>query len=808
MSDIISDWSDGDKALNRKLGEKLSGSEDSFRTAKVTEGAKTTTYETRGGRPQVTVSEPPPAPAECSLFPITEMTLLGAETQAERLYYHDHDADPDVPVKYVHSGDGLLSIVIKPLLRIRLKSIKLNKMITLWLNDHSVDDANVAQVDIAANPTFGDSVVGIKAVEQARANQGGSGLLREYYAPVYSPNKQQEISNGVTYLIKRIKKLVLKITGFSGVPSYTVIFGDYDSGAEADVSSGVSKRAQAVEKKISTRTFYTAGTPDPKKVKTSTFDSGGKLTIATPGGWLEPFSASSCDKLRLIQYSSKPTSVLPLTSCSDVVTFGQAWHGFLEETNNGSGTRILWDAIERNSRVLTHNTNLANGPLVNLSSVMLGVYNRYYNFNLPATPVGDCKNYAVIHQGVLGPLTEGVALLPTYDSPGSADILYRDNDGVVWKISVAGEQVLTLWLAVVTITGRLDDFLETKITVSREIARFLISEGGSPTLVVKNSPDSKTAALLVYPTLTAEVLNGYHILTFEGVGDLVGASYGAGITCSHAGVTTWQEVGPLGMINNPINITDKIVGGLSMPTSTAGRGVGTRELVALHEVSHVGDVYTYSHTREIYKNESLASYSVSENRTMVDIVFNRVSGVWDRVDFFKRQTLTISDAYTGFLGQIETVTVNNTQGNVSTTQNPPAPYITLMEVRYAYVFEVGYSVGWVSLTGLNRTGTRFVVDEYTYTDGSSPNSSRIIDTSTGFGDMENIDQVLIGYRGYGTPYVGRCLLHTPSSTFSKMTYDGAVSSFIATDGELTRFAYDHHLQKIHKLPATSAGVFV
>lgn len=821
MSDLLKDWGNAGKSLTRGLADKLGeAAADSFRTAKVIVNGVTTTYETKGGKPQVTVTKPTVA-TQCTVFPIKEMTLAGDETQDERLYYHDHDADQDTPAKLYFSADGILSVRVTPLMRLRLKSIKLAKAITVWLNDHSGADASTTQVGTATHADFDAVVPGIKAVEKLKRSAPDSPLLREYHPKTYIPNPTGSVEDlfGLGYLFKRLKKIVFDISGAPPTTRFSVLFGNYDLATAKDVSPQSRGDGRAVETKVGKREFHTAGIEGEKhKVKTIKFNVVDTLTIATPGGVLEPLHHASTDTLHPLQYTGVAEEIRPLTSCADISAFGQVWHGYREDTANGSGTRILWDSIDRNYRILTHNTDPEAGPVIDLALVQPTPYEQYYNFDLPEVDsegVGlpqnaSFKNYAIFNGGRLGPLSSAPQLITYTDVSGVFDILYRDPTGIIWNINLVTGflQGTGIYRCVVKVTGRVDNFLETKTPCDIQIADFLVAEmvvdSAPPRVVVKNSPDGKSAALIGYSPTQLEVPNGYKILNFSGTGSLVTATYGQGIACTQAGPTTWLEDGPLGKIYVQDYWSAASEDGEVKPTTTSP-ALSWRNIIPSYLVSYTGSgpdaVSVYSSTDELFTNTMSRYIEQHEDYSwLVDIVFDADVLGWKRIDYHRDRTSSYTETYTGFLGQVETVSTFWVGGS-SSVATPPGPYLgTLTQVDTAdYKFYyTGVDVGMIS--------GRYTRTEVRSMSSGSLTGSTSSESSSGVTDSANVVKVTIGDRGYGMPVVGRSLFNVMTSEYSPMIYEGVVSSFPGTPS--VRFAYDPHNKTLHQLDSTTYGTFV
>lgn len=817
MTDFIKDRDGAGNAIGRKLVDAIGGDTSSFRTRIIDDGITKTMLRTKGGAPELTVKKKPIA--VCELFPLVEKTLTGNLTQADRLYYHDNQADINTPARRKFSYDGVLSLLVTPLMRLRLHSQGLGKYVTVWFNDHTKatgeTDADLVQVGVSTSTEFSVAVTGVKAVEQLRNTNDPPELLRTYYKPVFVSHQDAVTPSSdlksMGFLFKRIKHMSLD----TSLGAFGIEFGNFDTENPPlrDVSTAASLPTGASEN-LGGRTFY--GTdPWPKhNVKKLAFTAG-DLTVAAPGGVLEPLVRDVLDVLDPQQYTYSD-KVRPLTSISELQGFGKPWHGYLEDQNNGAGPRVLWDSIERNTQLRVHNSLPENGPIVDLIPYVYNGYDRYYNFGMPEVDTlgavipgkAGFKNHAIINSGRLGCFADSPVILPTQTAAAS-DLLYKDPDGTVWKLSIA--QTAGFYITV-TVTGRVDDFMDEKVICSVEIARFFTA--GTSTfykMVVKNSPDGKKAALILYTGATAaEMLvsgvDGYYLLGFSGTGSVDEATYGEGISCSYSGVMGWEvDGGPLGRIYKT-----ETTGGATSASSTVQPSYVANN-VPISDVT-VG-VYPNQITTRVYEDAvvctqpSYSRYEIEVVATLHDIAFNRETNQWDRIDVLRETELQINNDSYGFLGKVTRTSVTDFFG-VTTTYSPSHAdtYVARSTVT-TRTWRLSTQEKDQGITGKHSINdvVRWSLDNNTF-DGPISDSVSVVDSgvpSSASTVLSEVGSVIVGY-----PYIGRYLSATFSSTTvtSKVCYERAVSDFQGSAN--MRIAYDPVNETIHEITSPTYGYFV
>lgn len=792
MSDrIFYDRDDAGRTISEKLMNKVEDSANDFRTVVISDGETTTMLKTKGGMPEVTQTKKSSSDAAaCVLFPLVEKTLDGEETQDDRLYYHDHDADQNVEARRKFSSDGVLSVLVKPLRRLRLYSGGLKKYITVWFADHS---ATPVPVD-TGSPDYLAAAPGVKATETQRT----------WHTPVFIPydNKAGDDSDlkSLGFVFKRLKDVVFSTAEYG---LFTAVFGGFTSppipGTEV---IGSAKLPNGASERMSIRTFY--GTA-PYKVK-EMFFNGLALTIASPGGLLSPVRNQELAILNPQQQTFSATKVRPLTDASKLVVFGKCWHGFLEYTLDGSGSRILWDSADKRKQLLVHNTNPNLGQVVEIVPYVINDYPRYYDFSVPSVntegasiPGGAAfKKYAVLNTGRLGCTIDAPVLLPN-NTDTVSDILYRDENGVVWKLTledVAG-------FLKVRVSGRVDDFLEDKTSCSVEIANIFLGVGENyAKIVVKNSPDSKKAAVIVYSgsdpmTMLTSFVDAYFLLDFSGDGSTDTATYGQGISCSWSGAAGWNVSGPLGQIN-----TYRTIEGWHFGNGGTQPGF-TRAIEPVSQTTT--GTWPNEITTSIYEHQlTVPDTYVSKNKhvqgLMVDVVFDRENLCWKRIDYERITDSFDTRTFSGF----SAMTVVETD----VTGCDPVYSVGVLSGVHRFVFTTTriYKLSTQSENDGITSGHTTTEERYWGGDLGLTLES-ISNNVTYFGLPEEYPPPVIeavGHPNAGYPYIGRYL--AGGSYTTKICYENAVSDFLGENG--VRIAYDPVNEKIVRLDADSYGNFV
>lgn len=802
---FFQDRDNAGKTISGKLMSKVEDSANDYRTVVISDGGTTTMLKTKGGMPEVTQTKPVSA---CVLFPLVEKTLAGALTQADRLYHHDHEVDAAVEERRKFSSDGLLSLIVKPLRRLRLYSEGLAKYITVWFADYS---RTPTAVD-TSKPEYTAAVTGIKATES---------LLRTYYTPVFIPYNHDAGANSdlkkLGFVFKRIKDMVFSTAEFG---EFKVVFGNYSTATlpGSDVV-GTEKLPKGASELLASRTFYGTDPWSMHKVK-ELFFTEGKLTVATPGGIMEPVRRLELDILDP-QQQTFSTKVRPLTSMTDLVTFGKIWHGFLEQQNNGSGPRILWDSAEKTRQLLIHNTNPTNGPVVDIEIYTYGGYDRYYKFPDQSANTGGAvvpdgaafNDYAILTNGRLGCLVDSPMLLPNHNASVS-DILYKDSKGGVWKITFTTGGALGAYL-IVTVTGRIDDFMETKTTCSVEIANFFVATTSSYyKLVVKNSPDSKKAAVLLYtgtpgPSMLLGGVDAYYLFEFSGDGSTETATYGQGISCTWSGAAGWEtDGGPLGRIyTQEITNSPNMPGGAATPAYTLASWWTSESRTGTPPNETVTQVW-----EDLLKVNANAHHrSATIQKTMHDIVFKRDTGTWERVDFEDSVIVDRALVFSGFSTQTIVRTVVTGPGVNTTTYAPSGP---LTGQRYDVVTTTRLFRMTPQAPEQALVGRQVVTNGQTFTFNNGtlagPDAMAPIPTVTSgiptTGVTPSVEAV--GPTDVGYPYIGRYVsgVSGANTYSSSVCYENAVSDFLGESG--IRIAYDPVNEKLVKLNSTTYASFI
>ncbi len=354
--DILQDRDGAGKAMSGKLTNKVGT--DSFRTAIIKDGDTTTMLRTKGGMREVTMTKvKPPETGPCVFFPLEEVDEAGEHTQVDRAYYHDHESDEAIPDRRIYTSDGIFSIVAKPTRRMRFKSVGLGKHLDVWFNDHSLpsdekdplatgsfEQGSITQEE-KDNEVFDlapvqcveqlkrsatAKVEAYKSDELAFPDDSDARLQRRYYAPIFlnqeSPPESGDKSKlqGLAFLISRIKTLAFKVTGLAGYNGlYKVFFGRYNNNLAAEVYPEEASGG-LVERKISERVF--AGDIGVTPLLQGLVLRDGTVSIAPPGGLLHPVRLDQWTTLNPMEKVSGD-QYLRLSSLSNVVTFGQPWHG-------------------------------------------------------------------------------------------------------------------------------------------------------------------------------------------------------------------------------------------------------------------------------------------------------------------------------------------------------------------------------------------------------------------------------------------------------------------------------------------------
>ena len=356
IDDILQDRDGAGKSMSGKLTNKVGT--DSFRTAIIKDGDTTTTLRTKGGMREVTMTKvKPPETGPCVFFPLEEVDEAGEHTQGDRAYYHDHESDEAIPDRRIYTSDGIFSIVAKPTRRMRFKSVGLGKHLDVWFNDHSLpsdekdplatgsfEQGSITQEE-KDNEVFDlapvqcveqlkrsatAKVEAYKSDELAFPDDSDARLQRRYYAPIFlnqeSPPESGDKSKlqGLAFLISRIKTLAFKVTGLAGYNGlYKVFFGRYNNNLAAEVYPEEASGG-LVERKISERVF--AGDIGVTPLLQGLVLRDGTVSIAPPGGLLHPVRLDQWATLNPMEKVSGD-QYLRLSSLSNVVTFGQPWHG-------------------------------------------------------------------------------------------------------------------------------------------------------------------------------------------------------------------------------------------------------------------------------------------------------------------------------------------------------------------------------------------------------------------------------------------------------------------------------------------------
>ena len=542
---LTRDFGNAGSTLSRKMGEKADGEE--FRT--VILGDKM--LRTKGGMPRtfdLAVKEV--VAAICKLFPLEETTLAGAATQADRLYYHDHSASTEVPEKRIFSTDGALSVVIRPLKRIRFKVKDSPQVVTVWLNDQSQPDDSFIQVTEAASAEFNATNQGVKVVENA---------TRLHYAPEYTPKTTNQTligqmkTKGMGWVFKRVRQITASIEGVSGVTDVVLRFANYLGG---DIKPASTPPAEYGEESLAKRTFYGTSPFPLHKLKLLKFNGANDtVTFATPGGAMTPFV--DVDQVDPLQYTGSTDVIRSFESMTALHTFGQPWHGFM--LRRSASDFAIWETPACTKKILDH-VPTGTAPYTKLfyPSIVSHCAHRY-DFSMPTVTWGEdygateqklVKDF-ILHSasGRHGPFIDSYTVMPSdgflllYKEPGS--------NGAVWAISAGWRVNYTSYLVefFAKFTGRFDNFLETKPSTTRELVSastglmpvgflcvraHVLPGGGKARLVYGSWYSTKSGSR---PLITGPWVNTYLFaeITVSGTGNkekVPAADYGLGLSAS------------------------------------------------------------------------------------------------------------------------------------------------------------------------------------------------------------------------------------------------------------------------------------
>ena len=484
MSDkLIQDRDGAGKEIVSTLTDKVGT--DGFRTAIIKDGDTTTMLRTKGGMPEVTVSKS--VASSCKLFPLVERDEDGESTQAARVYYHDHEIDDEVPERRIYTSDGLFSIVAKPTRRVRFKSAGLGRPLDVWFNDHSVpnDEKNqLATVSFTQGKVTDEEktndvfkLAPIQSVEQLKRSPTAqvetykadelafdddpeARLWRRYYPPIFvnqdSPPAEGDDStlNGMAFLISRVKRMVFKVSGMgqhNGL--YRAFFGRYNNNVTAEVAASDASGGLS-ERKISKRVFD--GDVDNTPLMQKMEMQGGKISLAAPGGLFHPVRLdqwSTLDPMERTRKADGSIEFLRLSSLSNVVTFGQPWHG-------------LYSNVTRTLRSITTDEVIKTFDEADTSAIDDSLL--YVNFGaedlkLPANTVFSTdaekdnvkfKGGAVFYNGRYSLLPGNITRLDAGVTVAGVfqDFLIKNSDGKVFRIRASTGQ----GLLIITIRMRFD----------------------------------------------------------------------------------------------------------------------------------------------------------------------------------------------------------------------------------------------------------------------------------------------------------------------------------------------------------------
>ena len=465
--DILQDRDGAGKAMSGKLTNKVGT--DSFRTAIIKDGDTTTMLRTKGGMREVTMTKvkPPEVAGPCALLPLVEQDRDGESTQIAR-EYHNFPVGGDEVERRVFSADKLFSLPANPVKYIHFLSKSLNRTVGVSLINKWSGGVSAANSTSRGSITLTETIVAAKDEIPAKET-------REYWPPTVVTGLVQKTGDklkesGLTFLIKRLKKLKLRADGLPGVTSLSAAFANYNLNLRADVKGETS---DASEPGLSNR-LYEEGVSDGI-IRFYKLALGGEDTpldfastkkdaveFAPPGSALT--AVSNMDNpdaplggrygwaLQLMQNttadSAGVTPVRPLTDFTDVDSFGLAFHGYLERDPLGHST--LWDSFGKNVAILTDNADALAGPLVTLET-NVGNHVRVYRFSENEDTHqqlkdlgGDYSKPTIVYDRCTSPT--GVSSEEAgrhYEIWGLAQEYafgyYRDPAGAVWRIKFSEE---------------------------------------------------------------------------------------------------------------------------------------------------------------------------------------------------------------------------------------------------------------------------------------------------------------------------------------------------------------------------------
>ena len=560
---------------------------NSFRTAIRNTQDGTVRVRTKGGTPEIVFA---PNASSVTYKPVNpeafiEKDFSGNITQNDRLYFHDVPQGSANEVR-LYSPDGLYSIKLTPLMRITIlmQTATADTMLDVWLNDftpkdpaHPKDTTGIVQVSGADNAQFNVVRDGIRLIEQTSSvlaseldeDEVTPAVSRKYFKQVFiAPSKNDVFTPLMNtyffgFLVRRIKRMAFSTSRCAGV---VLSFVNYNEDTDADdLGIGATGYAEAL---------FTDRAYSPRL--TGTKLSGVPLLLAGDGGVLEPMNVPTNNLIKLTQATSDPAKRRPLTSLSDVVAFGQPWHGYLEgKFHYDLSTLVydeitLWDSPSKTRALLTNN-HLSPTKFENLMDP--NVFDAFFHYDFGLTmpngiglgPSGAAFSTDVrFTNGYYSPLKDSLPI--TGHDSDSAVVLYRDDNKAVWRILIAKQKTATEVSITATLYDRIDDFFGPAVSINRVLGtQTLFTYASLATyttpeevnrLRVKNRPDGKEAAAMVIDDLDTNVpkVIAYSILSFSGNGVTTtsGAdgNVGDGITCTFSAVGTPLSAGPIGKASN------------------------------------------------------------------------------------------------------------------------------------------------------------------------------------------------------------------------------------------------------------------
>ena len=293
---------------------------------------------------------------------------------------------------------------------------------------------------------------------------------------------------------------------------------------------------------------------------------------------LEPLNVPANNILNLAPSTGSLTKKRPLTSLSDVVAFGQPWHGYLEGKthwqSNGDGTSnlvfddiTLWDSPAKTKQILSDENNALAPALVEKLREP-DVYNAFFHYDFGLSmpdDIGLGDTPALFSTDIK--MTNGYNS-PLKDSPqivnhttGMAQVLYRDDNKSVWRVYIEMQKTATGVTVHAQLEARIDGIFDPPVSIGQVIDSkvfftfadlgLLVSSEEPLHLRVKNDPTGKSAAVMIISNLdTAPTVLAYGILTFGGIGvtDISGdnGTFGDGVTGAFSTIGTPIASGPFG----------------------------------------------------------------------------------------------------------------------------------------------------------------------------------------------------------------------------------------------------------------------